>query len=289
MKMQIGFIGLGQMGEPMARNLVKDFDLRVFNRTPGKDAGLVAEGATRVARPKDLADCSVIVTMVANDQALEEVALGTDGFGANFAAGGVHLSMSTVSPATSRKLAERHDYVAAPVFGRPPAAAAKKLWICASGSARAKERVRPLLDALGQGVYDFGEDPGAANIVKVAGNFMMLAATEAMAEAFTLAEKNGIARDEIAKMLTETVFACPIYQNYSKQIAAHAYRPAAFPLPLGMKDIDLVLQAAAASKMPMPLAHMLKDRLLSGLAKGRADMDWTSIALGVSEDAGVKS
>jgi 3-hydroxyisobutyrate dehydrogenase-like beta-hydroxyacid dehydrogenase len=290
----IGFIGLGQMGEPMARNLMRaGFKLRLYNRTPEKAAALAAEGASAVTRPADAVEPGgVAVSMVANDQALEEVVAGDGGVGAALGQGGVHVSMSTVSPATARRLAELHRrhgsaYVAAPVFGRPEAAAARKLWVCAAGAQAAKERVRPVLQALGQAVYDLGEDPAGANVVKLAGNFLILSAVEAMAEAFTLAQKNGVDESALAKLFGETIFACPIYQNYGKIIAAEAFEPAGFKLALGMKDINLVLDTAEVSGAPMPLASMLHDRLLAAFAKGRQEWDWTAIALESKEDAGL--
>jgi 3-hydroxyisobutyrate dehydrogenase-like beta-hydroxyacid dehydrogenase len=290
----IGFIGLGQMGEPMARNLMRaGFKLRIYNRTPEKAAALAAEGASLVTRPADVVEPGgIAVSMVANDDALEEVVAGDSGFGAALGQGGVHISMSTVSPATARRLAELHRrhgsaYVAAPVFGRPEAAAARKLWVCVAGAQAAKERVRPVLEALGQAVYDLGEEPAGANVVKLAGNFLILSAVEAMAQAFTLAQKNGVDKTAVAKLFGETVFACPIYQNYGRIIAAEAFEPAGFKLTLGMKDINLILDTAEASGTPMPFASMLHDRLLAALAKGRQELDWTAIALESKEAAGL--
>ncbi len=291
---KIGFIGLGQMGIPMARNLMRaGFKLRVYNRTPEKAAPLVAEGAEQVFRPLDVVTPGgVVITMLSNDAALEEVVLGRDGILEALGAKGVHLSMSTISPATSRLLAAHHgrrgtSYLAAPVFGRPEAAASKKLWIALSGGRDAKARVKPLLSELSQGTYDFGDDVGGANIAKLAGNFLIVSALEAMAEAFTLAEKNGLSRATIAEMMGETLFACPIYQNYGKAIAAKMYEPAGFKLALGLKDLTLALDAAHASHVPMPIGSVVRDRLLSSVAKGRENMDWAGLALDVSEDAGL--
>ncbi len=294
MSQLIGFIGLGSMGQPMASNLLKaGYTLRVYNRTPARAAPLIAQGAVSVSHPSEVAEPGgIVITMLSNDQAVEEVASGGKGLPERLGPGGIHLSMSTVSPATARTVAESHQrsgvaYLAAPVFGRPEAAAARKLWICLSGPQSAKERVRPVLNALGQATYDFGEDPGAANVVKLSGNFLIASALEAMAEALTLAEKNGIDRGRIADMLGQTLFACPIYQNYGKAIAQQRYEPAGFKLSLGLKDIDLVLQTAASSAMPMPLGSLLHDRFLSAMAKAREELDWAAIALGVSEDAGL--
>jgi 3-hydroxyisobutyrate dehydrogenase-like beta-hydroxyacid dehydrogenase len=294
MSEMIGFIGLGNMGEAMANNLLKaGYTLIVYNRTLSKAEALVAKGARLAHQPSEaVTPGGIVITMVANDQALEEIVM-SPGFLERLGPGGIHLSMSTVSPETSRKLAQLHaqhasTYLAAPVFGRPEAAAAQKLWICLSGPGSAKERVQPVLKALGQGVFDFGEDPGAANIVKLCGNFLMLSAMEAMAEALTLAEKSGLDRSAVIDMLTHTTFTAPFYQNYGKMIAEKRHTPAGFRQTLGLKDINLVRDVAEEVIMPMPLASLLHDRLLAGIAKGRGNMDWSAISLDVLEEAGLK-
>lgn len=291
----IGFIGLGHMGVPMATNLIRaGFSLRVYNRTPKRAAPLTTLGARQVFRPCDAVEPGgIVITMVSNDEALDEVVLGEDGILDILDSRGVHLSMSTVSPALSRKLATLHGrrgsmYLAAPVFGRPEAAAAQKLWVALSGAKAGKDRVQPILQALAQGTFDFGENAVAANVVKLAGNFLIVSALEAMAEAFALAEKNGVDRHKTADMLVQTIFACPIYQNYGKAIANQVYEPAGFKLSLGFKDVSLALDAAGNAKVPMPFGSLLYDRLLTSIAKGREDMDWTALALAVSEDAGLR-
>ncbi len=291
----ISFIGLGSMGLPIAMNLLESgYNLRVYNRTAQKAQPLVEKGAELASNPADVVEPgSIAISMLANDQAVEEVVLGENGILEKLGSGGVHISMSTVSPATAEKLAQQHQqqgshYLAAPVFGRPDAAAARKLWICLSGNAAAKERALPLLNVLGQKVFDFGEQVGAANVVKLSGNFLIVSALEAMAEAFTLAQKNGIERSQVAELFGQTLFACPIYQNYGRLIAQEQYEPAGFKLALGLKDVELALQTAKESQMPMPLASLVRDRLISAVAKGRGDIDWTGLALGASEDAGLK-
>ena len=291
----IAFIGLGSMGAPMAGNLLASgVPLTVFNRSKARAQPLTAAGAKLADTPAaTVASGGVVVTMVANDAALEEVALGHDGFVDRLGKDGLHISMSTVSPETSRRLADEHArrgslFLAAPVFGRPEAAAARKLWICQSGAAAAKERARPVLEALGQGIHDFGDDPGAANVVKLSGNFLILSAVEAMAEALALVEKNGVDRNALARFLGQTIFACPIYQNYSRILAERAYEPAGFKLELGMKDVRLVRDVAEHATLPMPLADLLHERLLTSLAKGRAQLDWTAIELLSAEDGGMR-
>ncbi len=290
----IGFVGLGNMGRPMAANLLAaGFGLRVFSRTAEKAAALAGKGALQVARPEEAAlPGGIVVTMLSDDRALQEVALDGDRLARALGPGGVHISMSTVSPAASRRAAEHHmpfgvAYVAAPVFGRPDAAAARKLWICVSGARAARERVAPVLNALGQGVFDFGEDAGGANVVKLAGNFMLASAVEAMAEAMTLASKNGIEPARLLSMMGQTLFACPVYQNYGKALIGRNYEPPGFRLALGLKDIDLVLKTASEAKVPMPFASLLHDRILAGVAKGRGDLDWAILGQEVAEQAGL--
>jgi 3-hydroxyisobutyrate dehydrogenase-like beta-hydroxyacid dehydrogenase len=295
MRPVIGFVGLGNMGQPMAANLLKaGHSVRVWNRSPGRAAALAAQGATSVSRPEEVAEAgALVISSLSNDRVLEEVVGANHALLRRLGPGGIHLSTSTVAPETSRRLAEGHEhygvtYLAAPVLGRPDAAAAAKLWIFLSGPAEAKERAQPVLRALGQGVFDLGEDPGAANVVKLAYNFLLASAIEAMAEAFTLAEKNGVERRRLADLLVQTVFDCPVYRNYGKHIAEQRYQPALFKLSLGLKDVSLVLRTAASSKVPMPLAGLLHDHLLAAEAKGRGDLDWTALAGEVSEAAGLR-
>jgi 3-hydroxyisobutyrate dehydrogenase-like beta-hydroxyacid dehydrogenase len=292
----LGFIGLGNMGEPIAANLMAaGHALRVYNRTASKAAPLVAKGATLAKAPADVASPGGIVfTMLADDRAIEELCLGPGSFVEKLGSGGVHVSLSTISPATARRLAEHHakhkvEYVAAPVFGRPEAAAAKKLWVCTSGHAAPKTRVRPLLEAIGQGIFDFGEDAGAANVAKLCGNFMIASAIETISESLTLAEKNGIDKNALADLFGKTLFACPVYQGYGKSIAAETFEPAGFRLALGLKDVSLALATATASSVPLPIGSLLHDRYVAAIAKGRADLDWTAIAIGVAEDAGIQA
>lgn len=291
----IGFIGLGNMGLPMAANLLAaGYSLKAYNRTPEKAQSLAEQGAQVVHQPAQAIEPGgTVITMLANDAALESVVLGDQGILNSIGKAGIHLSMSTVSPATSRKLAELHEqqgshYIAAPVFGRPDAAATRKLWIALSGKTAAKERVKPILEQLGQGVFDFGEEAAAANVVKLTGNFLIVSAIEAMAEAFTLAEKNGIDRTAVANLFGQTLFACPIYQNYGRMIAQQQYEPAGFKLSLGLKDVTLALQTAEESQMPLPLASLLHDRLLALVADGKSELDWTGLAIKISQEAGLQ-
>jgi 3-hydroxyisobutyrate dehydrogenase-like beta-hydroxyacid dehydrogenase len=290
----IGFIGLGAMGSPIAANLIRaGFNVRVFNREHDKAAPLVAVGATAVASSDQVAvPGGVVLTMVSDDAAVESISMQTPSFVEKLGPGGVHISVSTISPATARRLAEHHAklgvaLVTSPVFGRPDAAAAARLWVCLAGPAAAKTRAMPLLQAISQGIFDFGEEPAAANVVKLCGNFLIASAIESLAEAIVLAEKNGVPGAQLAEMMGKTLFACTAYQNYSRQIAERRFEPAGFRLALGLKDINLVLQTAASVSMPMPVASLLHDRWVESVAKGREGMDWSAIALAVAEDAGV--
>jgi 3-hydroxyisobutyrate dehydrogenase-like beta-hydroxyacid dehydrogenase len=283
------------MGEPIAANLIAaGHSLKVYNRTASKAEPLKAKGATIVATAAEVATPGGIVfTMLADDRALDQVCTAEASFVETLGHGGVHVSLSTIAPGTAKHLAEHHrkhgvDYVGSPVFGRPEAAAAKRLWICDSGPAAARERVRPLLAAIGQRTYEFGDDPAAAHVVKLCGNFMIAAALEALAETFALAEKNGVDPAAVSQMMGETLFACPIYQIYSKLIVDGQFEDAKFRLALGLKDMSLVAQTAAASNMPMPLVSLVRDRLLASTAKGRADWDWTALALDVAENSGLR-
>ena len=294
-KQPIGFIGLGNMGLPMANNLIDaGYKLKVYNRTAEKAQPLIDKGAELADTPLDaITPGGIVITMLPNDKVVEGVVLGEDGILRKLDKEGIHLSMSTLSPATAKKLAQAHQdmnayYLASPVLGRPDVAEAGKLNICLSGNSAAKERVQPILKALGQKVYDFGESPDSANVVKLSVNFSIAAAIEAMAEAFTLAEKNGIDRTKIAELFGETLFSCPVYQEYGEAIAQHSYPPGGFKLSLGHKDVTLALQTAQDCNMPMPLAGLVHDRFLAAMAKERGDLEWAAIALEVSEAAGIE-
>ena len=295
MNEEIGFIGLGAMGLPMAANLLAaGFKLRVWNRTASKAEPLIAKGATPTTRvPDAVSPGAVVISMLADDAAVESVVVGPEGIAGRLGPGGIHISMSTIAPATAIRLARYHAdagsvYLAAPVFGRPENAEQRQLVVCTSGPSAAKERVRPVLDALGRAVFDFGEDPGAANVAKLCGNFMIASAIEAMAESFAMAEKSGVDRTQVAAMLTKTLFAAPVYQRYGEMIAAKRHTPAGFKLPLGLKDVELVLKTAGAARVPMPMAALVRERIIAGLAKGRDEMDWSALALGVLDEAAIK-
>jgi len=295
MNNKIGFIGLGNMGIPMAKNLLDaGYPLQVYNRTISKADELGTVSFTKCKTPAEAADgVTIIITMLAEDEVLKETILGEDGVLKTLPKDALHISMSTISPDTAQLLSAKHKaagncYLAAPVFGRPEAAAAKKLWICVSGDQRSKEIAKPILEILGQGIYDFGEDAGGANVVKIAGNFMIMSSIEIMAEAYTLAEKNGLDRAKVAEFFGATIFNTPIFQNYGRLIANKQYQPVGFKSKLGYKDARLAFKLSQASETPMPVATTLHNRLLTAVAKGWGETDWVEgVGRGVSEDAGV--
>ena len=279
----VTFIGLGQMGEPMARNLRKGVKtLYVYNRTKEKALSLIQDGASLLERPEDAFEKgNIVFTMLANDMALEEV---TRALLKTIKPGSIHVSMSTVSPELVHKLEKLHKekgahLVSAPVFGRPDVAAAGKLWICLAGNPEAKKEVEPLLKHIGQRVEDFGDVPNKANVVKISGNFLILSAVEALGEMLDLGEKNGIDKQKLANFFSETLFPSPVYKTYGQVIAKQAFEPAGFKLALGLKDMHLVRQTADNSGCRMPLVTLLHGLLQEGIAEGRENLDWSAITL----------
>ena len=293
---KLAFLGLGNMGLAMAENLLKaGHTLTVYNRTAAKAAPLQALGAAVAPTPAEAArGAEAVFTMVADDEALTEITTGREGLLAGLAPGAVHVSCSTVAPGTTTHLAAAHvahgsQLVAAPVFGKPDAAAAAKLWVGLAGPADAQQRVRPWLGALSQGVHEFGEDPAAASVVKLCGNFMLGAAIEAMAEAFTLSEKSGVGRQPLYDFLVNTLFNCPVYHGYGRMIASKNYLPVGALPPVIRKDFRLVLDHAQQLATPMPLAQLVHNRMSTTVARGENDVDWTAFARRVSEDAGLEA
>jgi 3-hydroxyisobutyrate dehydrogenase-like beta-hydroxyacid dehydrogenase len=290
--MKTGFIGLGHMGSAMAANLVKaGHDVTVFNRSPGKLRALLELGALEAGAVADACHGEVTITMLADDNAVADVALARHGIVETLAKGAIHLSMSTISVALSKRLSEAHAhagqrFVAAPVFGRPDAAAAAKLFIVAGGEAAAVETCKPLFDALGQKTVPISSEAAAANLVKLSGNFLLAAAIEALGEAIALVGKAGIDRRAYVDLLTSTIFPAPAYKTYGGLLAEGRFQPAAFAAPLGFKDIRLALEAAESLRVPMPLGSLLHDRFLRLLAQGGDSLDWAAIGGLAAQDAG---
>lgn len=282
--MKVGFIGLGAMGSAMASNLLAaGHTLTVWNRSVAATEPLASLGA-RVAKTADRAvQGEVLCSMLANDQAVREVFLD-GGLLDAMDRGTVHVNHATISVALAQELAAQHEqrgleYIAAPVFGRPDMAAAAKLNILVAGRPGAIERVRPLLEAMGSKVWPMGEAPERANVAKIAGNFMLAAAIESMAEAAVLTRAYGVSAADFLEVMTNTLFASPAYQGYGKLIAEQRFKPAGFALPLGYKDVGLALAAGDAQRVPLPFAGVLRDAMLEALAAGDAELDWSALAL----------
>jgi 3-hydroxyisobutyrate dehydrogenase-like beta-hydroxyacid dehydrogenase len=289
--MDVGFIGLGSMGRAMAANLVAaGHRLRVWNRSPGPLAALVEKGAQAVGSPSEAFAGDAVVSMLSDDAALKTAILDSGAL-ANAAPGLVHVNMATISVAYARDLTavhERHNvaYIAAPVFGRPDAAAARRLNILAAGKEASIARVQPLFDAMGQKTWPIGSDPSRANALKLAGNFMLGAAVEAMAEAAALVECYGVESHELINILTSTAFPGPVHQSYGKLIAEQRYEPAAFKARLGLKDIGLALEAASQVNLAMPVASVVRDALLEAIASGDGDKDLAVLGKNARRRAG---
>lgn len=281
--MDVGFIGLGAMGRAMAANLVKaGHTVRVWNRSRKSTDALAKEGAVPVASPRDAFRGNAVISMLADDAAVRAVIID-DGLVESAPAGLVHVNMATISVALARELTRLHDahdvaYVSAPVFGRPDVAAAGKLQIVAAGDPAAVDRVQPLFDAIGQTTWRIGDAPERANVTKLAGNFMLVSAIEAMAEAAAMAKGHGIAERDLLGVLTNAVFTAPAYKNYGAMIAEQRFEPPGFKLTLGLKDVRLALAAGEAVSAPLPFASVLRDNLLDAIAHGDAERDWSSLA-----------
>jgi 3-hydroxyisobutyrate dehydrogenase-like beta-hydroxyacid dehydrogenase len=289
--MEAGFIGLGAMGRAMVANLLKaGHRVRVWNRSRGPMDELAREGAEPVEEAR-LAFGGVVISMLADDEAVREIILAQWLLDAA-PPGTVHVNMATISVRLAEQLAAEHQrhgvqYVSAPVFGRPDVAAAGQLNIVAAGGAAAIDRVQPLLDVIGQRTWRVGPEPRQANAVKVAGNFMIAAAIESMAEAAVMVERFGVSSAELLNVLTNTLFAAPVYKNYGALIAERRYEPAAFRLALGLKDMRLVLEAADSARTPMPFASVLRDHLLEAVAQGKGEWDWAALAEVARRHAGL--
>ena len=300
--MEVGFLGLGAMGRPMARNIAGAGHLvTAFNRTPERADEIrdILTVASSVASA--VGERKVVVTMLSDDEAVQEVVFGrpdetgqlTPGILAALAEGGVHLSMSTISPALSRRLAEAHrgaaqGFVAAPVFGRPEAAEARRLWVVAAGPPEEVARCRPIIDAVGAGVTVVGEEPWQANVVKLAGNFTLAAMIETLGEAFALARRSGVDAKLFLDVINSALYKSAVYEGYGTLIAEERFHPPGFTLSLGLKDIRLALAAADEVGVPMPLGSLLHDHMLGLASTGGADLDWSAFARLAAERAGLK-
>ena len=293
--MNVGFIGIGAMGEGMARNLLAaGHRVAVYNRTRARAQAMAKDGATVADCPADACRNDVVINMLADDRAVEDVVFGSGDFLSAMPSHGVHVSMATISAALGGRLVQAHAgagraYVSAPVFGRPEAAAAARLFIIAAGPADAVAKCQPVFDAMGQRTFVIGENPVAANIVKISGNFMLASLIETLGEAFALTRSYDIDPEQYLEVLTNTIFPAPVYQTYGGMIAKETYEPAGFKLSLGLKDIRLALAAADPAMVPMPIASLIRDRFLTAMARGYEDLDWSALGRVCAEDAALKT
>ena len=290
--MQVGFVGIGRMGSGMAANLLAaGHTLTVYNRSAGKAEGLVRNGAKQANTPGEAARGDVVITMLADDRAVEQAVFGQSGILDALPRGAIHLSMSTISFALAERLEAAHrdqgqEFVAAPVFGRPDAAAAAKLFIVAAGKGDQIARCQTLFDALGQRTFIVSDAAPTANLVKLSGNFLIAAVIEGLGEAIALVSKAGVDRAQYIDLLTSSLFGAPVYKTYGALIAEERYHPAGFKAELGYKDVRLALSAAQQLEVPLPLASLLADRFLALMAAGGGGLDWSALALIAKRDAG---
>jgi 3-hydroxyisobutyrate dehydrogenase-like beta-hydroxyacid dehydrogenase len=290
--MKVGFIGLGQMGIGMVASLLRaGHEVTIYNRTPSKAQRLVEQGARAASQVADACRGDAVVTMLADDGAVESIVFGEKGVIGSLGTGAIHVSMSTISVALSERLTVAHAnagqrFVAAPVFGRPEMAAAAKLFIVAAGAPDAVDACLPLFAAMGQKTFPIGDQPKAANLVKLSGNFLIASVIEGLGEAMALVGKAGVDRRRYLELLTSTLFTAPVYRTYGELIVEHRFEPPGFAAPLGHKDIRLTLAAAETLRVPMPFAAVLHDRFLTLLAHGGEALDWSAIGQLAAKDAG---
>src|SRR5437879_9221035 len=293
----IGFVGLGHMGTAMAANLVASGRRVIaYVRRPDQIGKLEALGLRPTTDIGDLLDCEVVISMLPDDDAVREIVfgrreIGLDGLAAGLMPGAIHLSMSTISTAAASLLAHEHarngqGYVAAPVFGNPDAAKARQLFIVAAGVAADVERCQPILDSLGQRTFVIGDEPGNANLVKLLGNMMSATALEMLGEVVAVVRKHGLDPQPFIDIMTSTMFGGRAHKIYGDKIAKQTYAPG-FVLPLVLKDVRLALAEAENAGAPMPSVGVVRDRLITGIARGYAGLDWTALGLIAEEEAGL--
>lgn len=292
--MKIGFLGLGHMGSGIAANLVRaGHDVAVWNRSAQKAQSLIAQGAVPAASPRAAASGrAIVMTMLADDAALDEVLEGSEGLLEGLSRDALHVSLSTISVSAAERLTALHHergqrLLSAPVFGRPEAAAAAKLFIVAAGAHADFQAANALFPSIGQRAFYLGETPSSANLLKLCGNFMILAAIESLAEAMTLAQKGGIPKKQFLEVLTGTLFDLPVYRGYGAALVEERFKPAGFAAPLGLKDMRLVGQSAEALRVPMPVLNVLRDHLLQAIGADGDDVDWSAIGRTVARNGGL--
>jgi 3-hydroxyisobutyrate dehydrogenase-like beta-hydroxyacid dehydrogenase len=292
--MKLGFIGLGHMGRAMATRLLEaGHEVTVYNRSRSKAEALRTRGARVADRVADACEVDAVITMVADDAAIESIVFGADGVLAHLPRGSIHVSSSSISVAMARRLDQAHErssqgLVAAPVLGRPEAAEAGKLFVLAAGPHGRLVRVEPVFAAIGQRTFEVSDRPELALLVKLSCNFLTASVIEAVGEAMALVEKSGLDPHRYLEIVTSTLFGAPAYKTYGELIAERHFEPAEFAASLGEKDIRLVLEAAESLRVPMPVASLLRDRFLSLLARFGDQLDWSALGGLAARDAGLE-
>jgi 3-hydroxyisobutyrate dehydrogenase-like beta-hydroxyacid dehydrogenase len=292
---KIGFIGLGLMGSAMAQNLVvAGKSVTAYVRRPEQMDELKARGLKATLQKQELFDCEIVISMLPDDNAVREVFFGngsvTDALANHMAAGSIHLSMSTISTVAATNFASEHQrrgqgYVAAPVFGNPDAAKARQLAIVVAGPASDSERCLPLVDSLGQ-VFVVGTDPAQANRIKLLGNMMTATTLEVLGEVTTVLRKCGQDPQQFVDIMTGTMFGSRVHRIYGNRIITGDYAPG-LAIPLALKDVRLALAEAERAGAPMPSVSLVRDRMITAIARGHAHLDWTALGLVASEEAGL--
>jgi len=291
--MDVALLGIGKMGHGIAKALLRaGHRVTVYNRTHSRAEALRPDGAIVVASIAEACRNEVVLTMVADDPALESFVFGEGGILASLPRGATHISLSTISVALSDRLTAEHakagqGYLAAPVFGRPEAAEAGRLAVVVGGADALVQKCKALFEVMGPNLFVVGERPSMANVVKLSGNFLIATVLESLSEALAFARKSGVDAGALMEFLTATLFNAPVYKIYGDLIVQAKHEPAGFALPLGLKDVRLVLQAAEATNVPMPIASVVRDRFITAMARGNQDKDWSILGRIAADDAGL--
>jgi 3-hydroxyisobutyrate dehydrogenase-like beta-hydroxyacid dehydrogenase len=236
--------------------------------------------------------------MLPDDNAVREIVFGhnpqslENGLASGLKPGAIHVSMSTISTAAASEAAAEHarcnqGYVAAPVFGNPDAAKARELYFIAAGTLADVQRCRPIFDILGQHCFVVGTDPASANLVKLAGNVMTGSTLELLGELFALMRKRGLDPAQFLEIMTSSLFGGRVHKIYGRKLAAQRYSASGFVIPLALKDVRLALAEAEAASVPMPSVSVVRDRLITGMARGYSTLDWSALGLIAAEEAGL--
>ena len=273
MDLSVACIGLGRMGSGIAANIQKaGFPLTVYNRTPEKTKAFVAAGARAVSNPREAAAAAdVVVTNLMDDASVLDTSTGADGLLAGMRPAAIHIGTTTISPALSTRLVDLH--AAQDSYGRPDAAAGK-LFTFVAGKPEPVERARPVINAYADRIIPMGEDPAVAMSMKLAGNFMVASLIEMMGQVFVFAEQRGVDRSIITGMFKQFM---PAASEYVDRISSRNFANAGFTLDGGLKDVTLILAAAAEVHTPLPYASLVRDKCIAAQAQGMSHLDWSAL------------